>query len=148
MQKKRRSLAVALLVIYLVAAATLFLWPRGGGLHRVHLDIWLVLRTWGMSASISPDATEFVLNMLVFLIGALLLAAVFPTVRIRYWVAAGVLISLGIEVAQGTLLPERNMDWVDVAANSLGAVVGGVLVRMVRHKHQAEPRLPWDIGAA
>lgn len=131
-----RPVAVVLLVIYLAAAAALFLWPRGGGLHGVHMQIWTTVRSLGVPASFKPECSEFMLNAVVFGIGVILICVVFYEVNVWFFVVAGVLVSFSIEYVQGFFLPDRNMDWVDVIANGLGALLGGVCVTLMCRAHK------------
>lgn len=60
-------------------------------------------------------------------------------VSLRSWLAAAVAVSLMIEIIQGFVLPDRNMDWVDVVANTTGAVLaasGVALLRWVRNRRE------------
>lgn len=114
----------SVLVLCLAAGAVLFLWPAGSRLHRLNLDIWLMLRTWGLPDAVGPDHMEFLFNVLVFAGLVILVAWTFPRVAWRWWIVAAVTTSIMIETVQGFVLPDRNMDWVDVVSNSTGAVLG------------------------
>lgn len=121
-----------MLLVCLAAGAVLFLWPAGSRLHRLNLDIWLTLRQWGLPDAVGPDQLEFFFNVLVFAGFVVVLAWTFPRVSRRWWLAIAVTVSLLIETVQGFVLPDRNMDWVDVAANSTGAVLGVTVLAVLR----------------
>ncbi|MDO5619710.1 VanZ family protein [Kocuria sp.] len=124
--------AGGVLAVCLAAGALLFLWPAGARLHRLNLDIWLTLRTWGLPDVVGPDQLEFLFNVLVFGGLVVLLAWTFPVVRWRWWLVIAVAASLMIETVQGFVLPDRNMDWIDVMANSTGAVLGILVLAICR----------------
>lgn len=138
-RKRVNPWAGCALILCLAAGAVLFLWPAGSRLHRLNLDIWLTLRQWGLPDAVGPDQMEFLFNVLVFAVIVTLVAWSFPMVRLRWWLAAAVAVSLMIEIIQGFVLPDRNMDWVDVVANTTGAVLaasGVALLRWVRNRRE------------
>ena len=59
----------------------------------------------------------------------------FPSWSWRDWTAAGFLVAVVVELAQGLLLPGREATFSDIVANTLGAfagaVVGGLVVALV-----------------
>ncbi|KQT88780.1 hypothetical protein ASG49_18070 [Marmoricola sp. Leaf446] len=52
----------------------------------------------------------------------------FPRLRWQDWAAYAFIGAMGVELAQGLLLPDREMSATDVVANTLGATLGAVLV--------------------
>ncbi|NKX51077.1 VanZ family protein, partial [Arthrobacter deserti] len=121
-----RRAAWAGLLLYAGLLALIVLWPvpvdrpaagllRGvlGALHRQGLPGW-----------IDYGAVEAAANVLLFLPFGLLVGALLP--RRRRWlaVAAAVLLSGTIELAQSGFLHERFGTLQDVLANSLGAALG------------------------
>jgi glycopeptide antibiotics resistance protein len=60
----------------------------------------------------------------------------FPSWSWRDWTAAGFLVAVGVELAQGLLLPGRQATFSDIVANTMGAfagaLVGALVVTLVR----------------
>ena len=50
----------------------------------------------------------------------------------RDWTALGFIVALTVEVVQGLVLPERQMAFSDVVANTAGALVGASVVSLIR----------------
>jgi len=91
------------------------------------LAAWLdrVHTTW-MPGWITFDLIEFASNAVMFLpLG--LLGALAMTGRRWVTVPACAALSSAIEVVQSLVLPEREGSWQDIAANSLGALIGCLL---------------------
>lgn len=74
-----------------------------------------------------PGRVEFVLNAAMFTPAVLLAALTFPHRPWATWVAYAFLGSFAVEAVQALFLPARSAQFVDVVANTLGAVVGVVL---------------------
>ncbi|ROZ63103.1 VanZ family protein [Kocuria soli] len=107
----------------------------------MNLDLWLTLRSWGAPRALGPDQTEFGLNVLIFTVGVVLAAAAFPRVHRSVWVFVAVVASGAVEGLQGFVLPDREMDWLDLLANSTGAILGAVLVMVfVRGRARSQDR--------
>jgi VanZ family protein len=56
----------------------------------------------------------------------------FPSWSWRDWTAAGFLVAVVVELAQGLLLPGREATFSDIVANTMGALVGALVVALVR----------------
>ena len=56
----------------------------------------------------------------------------FPSWSWRDWTAAGFLAAVVVELAQGLLLPGREATFSDIVANTMGALVGALVVALVR----------------
>lgn len=125
----RSSVAKALLVAYVVFVAVVVLWPTpiDSGQGPLIARVLGVLHGWGVPSWFNYTVLEFSANVGIFVPLAFLLGLVLPT-RLR-WVPflAGPAASVAIEVGQSLFLPGRFATPWDVLANSLGAVVGGVL---------------------
>lgn len=80
---------------------------------------------------ISPTLAEFALNVVMLvplsLIGGLLLRGL----RTSDWIAIGFVTSSAVEVVQRLVLPTRSGSSRDIVANTLGALVGAVLLSVV-----------------
>src|SRR4051794_38149667 len=116
-------LAVAL---YLGLLALIVLWPVPVDRPASELlaGVLDTLHRHGVPAWINYGVVEAAANVLLFLPFGLLTGLLLP--RRRRWlaVAAAVLLSAGIELAQSGLLPERLGTVQDVLANTAGAVLG------------------------
>jgi glycopeptide antibiotics resistance protein len=56
----------------------------------------------------------------------------FPSWSWRDWTAAGFLVAVVVELAQGLLLPGREATFSDIVANTMGALAGALVVALVR----------------
>ncbi|WP_372696854.1 VanZ family protein [Arthrobacter sp. JSM 101049] len=124
--RQRVALVLVPALVYLLAVLAVVFWPSpvdrpiSGGLHRL-LDM---LHGRGVPTWFDYGAVEWLANVAMFLpwgaFGAVLL-----TPR-RWWLvpAAALLASTAIEMAQYLLLDQRYASAADVAANTLGAVLG------------------------
>jgi len=118
--------AVLALALHIGLLALIVLWPvpvdrPASGLLGDVLD---ALHRHGVPAWIDYGVVEAAANVLLFVPFGLLAGLLLP--RRRRWlaVAAAVLLSAGIELAQSGLLPERFGTVQDVLANTAGAVLG------------------------
>lgn len=59
-------------------------------------------------------------------------AGVFPSWSWERWTASAFPVALGVEIAQGLLLPARDPAFRDVVANTGGVMMGSLLGRLVR----------------
>lgn len=74
---------------------------------------------------------ERVLNVLLFVPLGVLCALTRPGWSVLRWAVVGMVLSLGIEVVQGLLLPGRDASVSDVVMNTVGMVLGVALVRLL-----------------
>ena len=79
-----------------------------------------------------PSRVEFLTNAAILVPAVVLGALVWVTPTWRDWTAFGFVFSGSVEVVQALLLDERSATYVDVVANTLGALLGGLLVAAVR----------------
>ncbi len=81
---------------------------------------------------------EFMLNAAMFAPLTLFAALTFPRQALANWVVYAFVASAGVELAQGLMLPLRSAQFVDVVANTLGALLGvlpaWVVVKAVRSR--------------
>lgn len=127
----RRILSAALLAGYGVLLAVVALWPTpvdgaaSGLLQR--LEEWLPG---------SYDVLESTSNVALFVPLGVLVALQLPR-RMRWaGVPIGAAVSLGIEMLQAELLPDRVATPSDVVANTIGTVVGVLLVALVGRRRR------------
>ncbi len=79
-----------------------------------------------------PTRVEFLCNVAILVPATGLAAVIWPGPSWRDWTAYGFVFSGSVEVVQALLLDERSATYVDVVANTLGALVGGAVVGLVR----------------
>ena len=128
-----RRWAAWALIAYLVALAFIALWPTpvDQGSEEILQKVLRKLHEHGTPGWVDYGFVESASNVVLFLpFGALLVWIVGPR---RFWIgiAAGVLLSTLIELAQYAFLPARYPTLLDVAANTLGATLGAVLARLL-----------------
>lgn len=130
--RPRRRLAYGVVAVYVLAMAAVVFSPIQWWLNRLTVRIYVIVRydlhgpDW-----VLPETVGAALNVLLFVpLGALLVALW----RVPWPVAAlaAVIVSAGIELAQGLPLLARQPSLVDVAANGLGGLLGALLVVGVR----------------
>lgn len=73
-----------------------------------------------------PGRVEFLLNAAMFAPISCLAALTFPHHPWANWVVYGVVLSGAVELLQGLFLPPRSAQFVDIVANTLGALVGAL----------------------
>ena len=103
-----------------------------------HVEGWLT--TLGAPAAVTvPGRVEMMLNAAMFAPVTLLASLTWPRVHWANWVVYGFVGSALVEVVQGVLLSARSAEFVDVVANTLGALAGAVvgrsLTRWLRPDH-------------
>lgn len=119
-----RKIALALLVGWAVVVLAMTLAPNKSGVQK---------RTEGLvNRRAESRAADVVGNVVLFMpIGALTYAA-FPRRR-RFVLAAGPLLSIGVEVYQATFLSARYPSVRDVSMNTIGHLAGmGIAAVMMR----------------
>lgn len=121
--------AVASLVLYGLAGASIAFWPEpiNKGQHHFFATVRDVL-PWA-----TYDRIEFSANVLLFVPLGWLMSIVLH--RLWFFVlAVGVSATLAIEFVQGVLLSSRDMSIFDVLANSIGVLIGiGLYEIRARH---------------
>ena len=85
---------------------------------------------------LSGSRTEFLVNAAMFVPVSLLGSIVWKGTTWRDWTAYVFLASGLAELVQGVVLSERSATFVDVVANTLGALAGGVLIWIVRQRDE------------
>jgi glycopeptide antibiotics resistance protein len=126
-----RWIAGILLVIYLGVAAYIVFVPEGevptNAVHRIsHL-----LQEYGAPGWFSPGYVEFATNVLLFVPLSMLGATLWPAWRWFDWLLVGFLVTTVVEVVQAAFLPGRSFQLSDIVANTLGTVLGYLVVATV-----------------
>ena len=118
-----------LFVGYAVVLALILLNPSAqlpsdgvGLVERLLLDLGLG------SDLVQGYRVEFVLNVAALVPISLLGSLIWPHRNWRDWTAAGFVFSMGVEAVQALLLVERSATYVDVVANTAGAMIGALAV--------------------
>jgi glycopeptide antibiotics resistance protein len=125
-------LALALIVV-VVGAITFWPTPVDRPFHSALDRILASLHGHGMPGWITYSFVESASNVVMFVpFGALIAILALPSL---WWtsVVFGFLVSLIIEFGQSVLLPQRFASAADVAANTAGALLGGVLICTLRY---------------
>lgn len=128
MNRFQHRLFVAVSLLYVVAVLLIAFWPvpvdssMSGGLETT--IGWL--HTHGLPKFIGYEAIEFTANILFFIPLGLLVR----TWTKRSWVAilTGMCMSISIELIQELVLPQRFSSVLDILANTLGAIIGSLLL--------------------
>ena len=97
-----------------------------------------VLLDLGAPAALTDSGRiGLVLNVVLFVPLALLAALAMPRHPWANWVVYAFVASVGVEFAQGLILPARSAQYVDVVANTLGALCGVTLARLWKARRSA-----------
>ncbi|GAP56015.1 UDP-2-acetamido-3-amino-2,3-dideoxy-D-glucuronate N-acetyltransferase, partial [Arthrobacter sp. Hiyo6] len=142
----RRPWVLILLGLYLAALACIAFWPTpvDRPLAGFLGDMLTVLHRYPLTAGIRYGHVEGVANVILFTPFGLLIALLLPPRRWWLAVLTGLLASTGIETVQYFLLSQRQASIRDIANNTLGALLGAVVCRLMRrwrsvHKIQQDP---------
>jgi glycopeptide antibiotics resistance protein len=136
----RRLLALAL-AVYLVVLLFALLTPSAATPASSIAWVADVLESMGAPELILiPDRVEFLCNVAILVPATALGSLLWRAASWRDWTAYGFVFAGAIEVVQGLLLPARSATYVDVVANTLGALVGALLVAAVTltHSHTSQ----------
>lgn len=127
-QRVWRAVAWAGCAAYLVAAATLVLWPSGESVRHLLLRVYLLgLYDLGVPPSVTPEVYAAVANVLLLLPGTWALMVLLGRRRWPWVLALGVIGGVGAESAQAMFAAHRVFEWGDIAANLSGALLGVAL---------------------
>lgn len=126
-------IARVLLLVFLAGLAVLVLAPSTGGPDQLLSTVAdrLVLEGFAPE-TVNVVRLELIANVLMVIPVGALGALAFPRLRWQDWTAYAFVGALAVEIAQGLLLPERQMSATDVVANTLGAALGALVVVMPR----------------
>ncbi|WP_150952961.1 VanZ family protein [Microbacterium testaceum] len=124
---RRRHVAMIVAAVYLCGLGVILLWPD-------HLDrhagaAYAIL--YALFPGATAETMDFGLNVVLFAPFGVLLSAL---LRGHPWRLLGVawVVPLLVEIFQGVFLPGRTSSALDVAANTVGGVVGAVATVVVR----------------
>lgn len=131
---RHRRVAATLLVAYLVIGALIVLWPNSGVAAASVGRMTSVLGSLGAPAWVSRAEVEFLANVLLFVPLSFLGSFLVRSFNWQGWLVLGFCASGLIEFGQLLLLSGRNATVGDVVANSLGALLGALLVLPVRDR--------------
>ena len=126
--KIRRALP-ALLVLYSVLLAVALLAPTSGDQSAMaswvsDLGVWV-----GFAPETANQArAEFLCNIAILAPVSALGSLIWPRTTWRDWTAYTFVIACSVELAQGIVLSARTASSADVVANTLGGLVGAVVV--------------------
>lgn len=113
--------------MYVLALAAVLFQPSAGTAIGTVGGVTDLLRALGApEALVTGYRVEFVLNALMFAPVPFLGAWVFPRLTWTDWVAYTFIASAAVELTQGVFLAARSAQYVDIVANTLGGVLGGV----------------------
>lgn len=99
--------------------------------------VYARLRDGGFpDALLTRGRVEFVLNVGMFAPLTMLTTLIWPKRSWTHWVAWAFVLSCAVELSQGLFLPARSAQFVDVVANTMGALAGAwlmsVAIRVLR----------------
>lgn len=128
-----RRLALVALAAYTLGLVVVLLNPSdAAGSSAVERTVELLTRIGAPDAVAAPHRVEFALNVAIFAPWALLASLVWPRPTWRDWTAYGFVATALVETAQAVLYSGRAATFSDVAANTLGALLGAVAVSLWR----------------
>ncbi len=136
--------AKILLVAYAAFLIVALLSPASGVQSEAVAWLGRQLGHLGVPESlVNQTRLEFVMNAVIIapvpFFGSILLPSSYSW---RDWTAVGFAGALLVETLQGLLLPGRNASYVDVVANTLGALLGAGLAEMARRSRRATASRP------
>ena len=131
MSRTQRT-ATALMVAYLLLVAWIVFWPSAGPASASVTWMSGVLRVLGAPAWVSGAVVEFLANVAMFVPLSFLGSLVIQDWDWPRWLLVGFVASGVIELGQLAVLPDRSATLVDVVANTLGALLGAVLLLPLR----------------
>lgn len=130
----QRRAAACLLVGYVAFLGVVLGQADGGLANRAISATEAVLLDLGAPAALlDPSRIQLVLNVALFVPLTFLAALTMPRHPWANWVVYAFVASAGVEFAQGLILPARSAQYVDVVANTLGALGGAALARLATH---------------
>jgi VanZ family protein len=124
----RLTVAVLLLGWILVLALALLAPSPAGPAWLVDRVADVLARRGAPEALTSSERVEFGLNVAAFVPLSLLGALLWPRSTWRDWTAVGFAVSFLVEVVQAIALDARSATHTDVVANTLGTLLGALVV--------------------
>lgn len=86
------------------------------------------------AALLESGRIEFVANVLIIVPVSLLGTVVWPRLNWRDWTAVGFVLAGTVELFQAVFLAQRSAAFVDVAANTLGSMLGAIVGVLVHRR--------------
>lgn len=114
------------LTAYCLVLVALLAWPNGWVLNR--FTVWLYVQGRSVFPEAVPEDYGVALNVFAWVILVVLAGRTFPRVPALAWIAAGAVVSVLAEIVQRIFLPAREALWVDVIANTGGALLGAAVL--------------------
>ena len=121
-----RNLLMGAYIVYLAAVVYLVWSPDPGTPGRMVLRVVDLAAAFG--AVISSSAAERGLNVLMLVPFSLIGGLLIRRLSVADWVVAGFVLSAGVEIVQRIVLPSRSGSARDIVANTLGALIGAVIL--------------------
>lgn len=147
--KSGRLVAICLLVAAFATVLALTLWPTHvDGSARSGFE-WFSerLANRGIHLPFGYGFVEFVLNIVLFVPPAAILAYLLNGRHTAWVILTGVAVSLFVEMVQLRVLDGRTATVQDVLANSLGAAVGAVVVAVwLAFRRRTSERVAHPLG--
>lgn len=141
MSKQPLRFTVIIAVAYLLALAMIAFWPtpvdRPVSGRLCNVIGWL--HAHGMPSFIGYDNIEFGANILLFTPFGYIAAA--WTGKWWHALSTGFAASCIIELGQALILPNRVASLLDILANTMGAVLGALILTLVNATHRRHQRL-------
>lgn len=129
-----RRVAAVLMVLYAIVVAFIVFAPSAEVPSNSVRAIWQLLQAFGAPDSVTPNAVEFATNVLLFVPLSLLGSTFRPQWGWGRWFLVGLGLTASIELGQMLLLPGRSPALDDMVANTLGALLGYLLVVLFRRR--------------
>jgi membrane associated rhomboid family serine protease len=141
---RRNTTPLVALSVYLVLLLAVLLVPDGGVPSSSVGWVAGVAEAIGTPQwLLDPARFEFLCNVLILVPATFLGSMVWGAPTWTMWTAAGLTFSTAIELVQAVFEPNRSGSSIDVAANTLGALIGALAVlcgrRVVRRRSAAKP---------
>ena len=128
-----RRRAPVLLAVYSVLLAVALFSPTSEQQNAAVLWLSHGLVAVGIPAQLVPfGRLEVLMNVVIVAPVTMLASVIRPGPSWRDWTALGFIVAISVEVVQGMVLPERQMAFSDVVANTAGALVGASVVSLIR----------------
>jgi glycopeptide antibiotics resistance protein len=125
--------ARVLLGSYSALLAMALFWPNSNYQSGAVVQLEVFLEWIGVPARfVAFNRLEVLMNVAIIAPVTFLASLVRPSWSWRDWTATGFLVALGVEFAQGLLLPGRQAAFSDVVANTAGALGGALVVASSR----------------
>ena len=135
-----RRLAGVLLVLYLLAVASVVLWPTDWVAALSEGDLRALKHESGAPTWITTDDVGFVANVMLFMPLGFLGSRLLTQWRWTNWLMAGVVAASAVEMSQMLFLSRRDPSVSDVIANTLGIVLGYLLAGIVLRNRDARDK--------